>query len=77
MVERAPFDLVLAADVLYERASVARLLGLLPHLAPKVWLADPGRPAADAFLEQAHRRWSVETRVRGVVRVHRLLARSA
>jgi predicted nicotinamide N-methyase len=77
MVERAPFDLVLAADVLYERASVARLLGLLPHLAAKVWLADPGRPAADAFLEQAHRRWSVETRVRGVVRVHRLLARSA
>lgn len=77
LVERAPFDLVLAADVLYERASVARLLGLLPHLAPEVWLADPGRPAADAFLEQAHRRWSVETRVRGVVRVHRLLARSA
>jgi predicted nicotinamide N-methyase len=77
LLERAPFDVVLAADVLYERASVARLLGLLPHLAPTVWLADPGRPAADAFLEQAHRRWSVETRVRGVVRVHRLLARSA
>jgi predicted nicotinamide N-methyase len=73
LVGRAPFDLVLAADVLYERASVA-LLALLPRLAPEVWLADPGRPAAGAFLEQAGRRWNVETRVRGVVRIHRLLA---
>ena len=72
LVGRAPFDLVLAADVLYERASVALLLSLLPRLAPEAWLADPGRPAADAFLEQAARRWAVETRVRGVVRVHRL-----
>jgi predicted nicotinamide N-methyase len=69
---RAPFDLVLAADVLYERASVAPLLSLLPRLAPEAWLADPGRPAAGAFLEQASRRWSVETRERDVVRIHRL-----
>jgi predicted nicotinamide N-methyase len=72
LVRRAPFDLVLAADVLYERASVALLLSLLPRLAPEAWLADPGRPAAGAFIEQAGRRWSVETRVRDVVRVHRL-----
>jgi predicted nicotinamide N-methyase len=72
LVGRGPFDLVLAADVLYERASVAPLLSLLPRLAPEAWLADPGRPAADAFLEQARRRWSVETRVRGVVQLHRL-----
>jgi predicted nicotinamide N-methyase len=70
---RAPFDLVLAADVLYERASVALLLSLLPRLAPEAWLADPGRPAAGAFLEQARRRWTVETRVREVIRIHRLL----
>jgi predicted nicotinamide N-methyase len=70
--ERGPFDLVLAADVLYERASVAPLLSLLPRLAPEAWLADPGRPAAGAFLEQASRRWAVETRVRGVVRIHRM-----
>jgi predicted nicotinamide N-methyase len=69
---RAPFDLVLAADVLYERASVARLLSLLPQLAPEAWLADPGRPPAGAFVEQANNRWPVETRVRGVVRVHRV-----
>jgi predicted nicotinamide N-methyase len=72
LVGRGPFDLVLAADVLYERGSVARLLSLLPRLAPQAWLADPGRPAAEAFLEQASRRWAVETSVRGVVRIHRL-----
>jgi predicted nicotinamide N-methyase len=72
LLSRAPFDLVLAADVLYERPSVALLLSLLPRLAPEAWLADPGRPAADAFIEQAARRFTVETRVRDVVRVHRL-----
>jgi predicted nicotinamide N-methyase len=72
LLKRAPFDLVLAADVLYERAGVAALLSLLPRLAPEAWLADPGRSAADAFLDQARRRWRVETRIRGVVRIHRL-----
>jgi predicted nicotinamide N-methyase len=72
LVRRAPFDLVLAADVLYERASVAPVLSLLPRLAPEAWLADPGRPAAGAFIEQAGRRWPVETRVRDVVRLYRL-----
>jgi predicted nicotinamide N-methyase len=72
LAARGRFDLVLAADVLYERAAVAPLLSLLPRLAPVAWLADPGRPAAGAFLEQASRRWQVETRVRGVVRIHRL-----
>jgi predicted nicotinamide N-methyase len=72
LVRRAPFDLVLAADVLYERASVAQLLSLLPRLAREAWLASPGRPEAVAFVEQAGRRWPVETRIRDVVRVHRL-----
>ena len=72
LLEHAPFDLVLAADVLYERAAAALLLSLLPRLAPAAWLADPSRPAADAFIEQARRRWQLETRVRGVVRLHRL-----
>jgi predicted nicotinamide N-methyase len=72
LVGRAPFDLVLAADVLYERAGVALLLSLLPRLAPEVWLADPGRPGAGAFMEEADRRWTVETSVRGVVSIHRL-----
>ena len=72
LVSRGPFDLVLAADVLYERASVAALLSLLPRLAPEAWLADPGRPGADAFVEQVRARWEVETGVRGIVRVHRV-----
>ena len=46
--------------------------GLLPRLAPETWLADPGRPAAEAFLARARKKWSIETSVRGVVRVHRL-----
>jgi predicted nicotinamide N-methyase len=77
LVGRGPFDLVLAADVLYERASVARLLSLLPRLAPETWLADPGRPATDAFLEQARRRWQVDTRTRGVVGIHRIVTAGA
>jgi hypothetical protein len=72
LVKRAPFDVVLGTDVLYTRAAVAQLLLLLPRLAPEAWLADPGRPAADAFLEEAQRRWEIETRVRGVVRIYRL-----
>jgi predicted nicotinamide N-methyase len=72
LVSRGPFDLVLAADVLYERASVAPLLSLLPRLAPEAWIADPGRPAAEAFLDQAAQRWSVESRRHGVVGMHRL-----
>ena len=72
LAERAPFDLVLAADVLYERASIGPLLSLLPRLAMEVWLADPGRPGGDEFLAEAGRRWTVDTRVRGVVRIHRL-----
>jgi predicted nicotinamide N-methyase len=75
LVRRAPFDLVLAADVLYERASVAPLLSLLPRLAPEIWLADPGRPAADAFLARAAHRWRLETLIRGVVRIYRLQLR--
>ena len=72
LVEQGPFDLVLAADVLYEPQSADLLLGLLPRLAQKAWLADPGRPTAGAFLEQASGRWPIETRLRDVVGLHRL-----
>ena len=73
LVDRGPFDIALASDVLYERPGVAMLLNLLPRLAPVAWVADPGRPAAEAFFEQATKRWPIETRVRGVVQVHRIL----
>jgi predicted nicotinamide N-methyase len=75
MVARAPFDLVLAADVLYERSAVALLLSLLPRLAPEVLLADPGRAATAAFMEAAEREWRIESTARGVVRIHRLRRR--
>jgi predicted nicotinamide N-methyase len=55
------FDLVLAADVLYERRNVAQLLDLLPRLGGDVLLADPGRPALAAFLADAEAAWQVET----------------
>jgi predicted nicotinamide N-methyase len=64
LVERAPWDLVLAADVLYEARNVPVLEELLPRLVGdrgEVWLADPGRPAGEDFLVRAHERWSVRT----------------
>ena len=57
LVGRGPFDLVLAADVLYERRNTEQLLALLPRLADDVLLADPGRPALPAFLEGAAQEW--------------------
>jgi predicted nicotinamide N-methyase len=69
------WDLVLAADVLYERRNVALLLHVLPRLlAPggEVLLADPGRPAAPAFLERAREAWSVRTTGVDGVALHRL-----
>jgi predicted nicotinamide N-methyase len=54
------WSLVLAADVLYERRNVAPLLDLLPRLGDEVLLADPGRPALPAFLDNASAAWEVE-----------------
>jgi predicted nicotinamide N-methyase len=75
LLRRGPFDVALASDVLYERSSVRPLLEVLPRLAPSAWIADPGRPALEAFLERAADRWSIETCVAGVVRLHHLTAR--
>jgi predicted nicotinamide N-methyase len=69
LVARGAFDVVLAADVLYERASVVPLLSLVGRLGGEVWLADPGRPAAAAFLEQARTRWAVTSLERGIVEI--------
>jgi predicted nicotinamide N-methyase len=54
----APFDLVLAADVLYEPEDIAPLLALLPTLlvpGGECWLAEPGRRASAAFVAAAAR----------------------
>jgi predicted nicotinamide N-methyase len=62
LIERAPWDLVLASDVLYEARNADVLLELLPRLGREVWLADPGRPPAARFLEQAARDWTITSR---------------
>ena len=73
LLERAPWQLVLAADVLYERRNVDELLALLPRLGNRLLLADPGRPPAKGFLEA----WPgepVRVREEGSVTVYELRA---
>jgi predicted nicotinamide N-methyase len=56
LVERGPWDLVLAADVLYTSANVESALRLFPRLvAPtgRMILADPNRKGAQGFLAAA------------------------
>jgi len=65
IVARAPWDLVLASDVLYEPRNGIALLPLLPRLIDfrgEIWLADPGREAAGPFLERAAETFTIETR---------------
>jgi predicted nicotinamide N-methyase len=53
LLREAPWDLVLAADVLYEQRNVPVLVWLLPRLVDatgEVWLADPGRAMLSTFL---------------------------
>jgi predicted nicotinamide N-methyase len=57
LLERAPFDLVLAADVLYERRNAPVLADLLPRLGREVLFADPGRAHLDEFLERTGTVW--------------------
>jgi predicted nicotinamide N-methyase len=62
ILARAPWDLVLASDVLYEARNGDVLLELLPRLTREVWLADPGRPPAARFLDAARRDWQITSR---------------
>jgi predicted nicotinamide N-methyase len=62
LVTQAPWDLVLASDVLYEARNGDVLLELLPRLGDEVWLADPGRPPAARFLDAARRDWDISSR---------------
>ena len=57
LLARAPFDLVLCADVLYEPRNVDALLELLPQLTDEVLLGEPGRATAARFFESAERDW--------------------
>ena len=58
------WDLVLAADVLYERRDTAPLVELLSQLqAREVVIADPGRPASHEFLARVREKFDVESRL--------------
>jgi predicted nicotinamide N-methyase len=63
----AGFDIVLAADILYEEKDVKPLIRLLGRvLAPdgEVWLAEPGRDPAEAFVAAlAQRGWTDDREV--------------
>ena len=82
LLDGAPWDLVLASDVLYERRMADELLTLLPRLLDArgaVLLADPGRPPAEVFLRRARERWEVQSRRDRAgprVQVHRLRLRA-
>ncbi len=65
LLRGTPWDVVLGADLLYERRNADQLLELLPQLGGDLLLAEPGRPFAQAFLE----RWQVEQLADGVFRL--------
>ena len=69
LVDRGPWNLVLAADVLYERRHVDPLIDLLPRLGTEVLLADPGRQALEDFLEGAADQWDIQDVAAQVVRL--------
>jgi predicted nicotinamide N-methyase len=78
IVDRAPWQLVLGSDVLYERRNVDQMLDLLPRLvdrAGEVWIADPGRQTSMDFLDRAQREWKRRTTEHGRVEIHRLRLR--
>jgi len=73
LVDAAPWDLVLGADLLYERRNVEQLVALLPRLGDDVLLSEPGRPFESTFLERARETWTIDSRpVGGRLRIHRL-----
>jgi predicted nicotinamide N-methyase len=80
LVEQGPFDLVLAADVLYTIANKDAALDLFPRLlAPggEIRLADPDRANARYFLQAARALFEISTRQEGEVRLHTLRKRHA
>ena len=80
LVQRGPFDLVLAADVLYTRGNVEAALRVWPRLPAaggEVRLADPGRSNARDFLAAARAMFSVTRELDGDVSLYRLRRRTA
>jgi predicted nicotinamide N-methyase len=78
-----PWDLVLAADVLYLQRNAEQLARMLPHVVARggqAWIADPGRAGCREFLAMVRRNWrrtSTPDRVRPCVEVHQLRRRGS
>jgi predicted nicotinamide N-methyase len=78
LVERGPFDLVVAADVFYLRPGVEALLRLLPRLGGEAIITDPSRAGGRDFLAAARGTFAVDSRAdpgRERVNVHTLRRR--
>jgi predicted nicotinamide N-methyase len=79
LVERGPWDVVIAADVLYLRHNVEALLKLLPHLIGErgeAIVADPNRAGGRDFAAAARRIFSLETTAAEKVTIHRMRPRT-
>jgi predicted nicotinamide N-methyase len=78
LVEAAPWDLVVASDVLYLRNNVDALLRLLPRLIGRegeAIVADPNRGGGREFAASARRIFSLESEPGEKVSIHRLRPR--
>jgi predicted nicotinamide N-methyase len=78
LIERGPFDLVLAADILYTVRNSDAALRILPQLLEpngEIRLADPDRAGGRRFLAAARASFHVRTREDGDVRLHTLRLR--
>jgi predicted nicotinamide N-methyase len=82
LVDGGPWDLVIAADVLYLRDNVDALLRLLPRLigrSGEAIVVDPSRAGGRDFMAAARKIFAVETRAdpeRERVNVHMLRLRA-
>lgn len=78
LVERGPFDLILAADILYTVDNTDSLLRLAPRLLEpngELWLADPDRAGGRRFLAAARSLFHVRTKDGDEAKLHTLKPR--
>ena len=78
LVDAAPWDLVVASDVLYLRGNVEALLRLLPRLIGRegeAIVADPNRAGGQEFAAAARRIFSLDIDRGEKVTIHRLRPR--
>jgi predicted nicotinamide N-methyase len=71
LVARAPFDLVLGADIAYEARNVEWLLNLLPRLSDRALIADPGRTHGAELIRRLGERYLVVEHPGGIFSLER------